>query len=265
MMKVDNKNLLSVRDVSRHFGGVKALSAVTFDVPAGCIKAIIGPNGAGKSTMFNLIAGDFPPHTGRVVLNGRVITGLAQHKIAGLGIARTYQTTRLFEHLTVLENVMIGRHVRSRAGFLASILTLPGARSEEKAIRRKAGEILDLFGLQGFAGQTAGDLAFGIKRRVEFARAVASEPALLLLDEPAAGLNISETRVLSALITTMKGMGITVLLVEHDMSLVMNIADEILVLNEGSKLVEGPPREVQRHPDVIRVYLGEDECLSSET
>jgi branched-chain amino acid transport system ATP-binding protein len=247
MMKVDNKNLLSVRDVSRHFGGVKALSAVTFDVPAGCIKAIIGPNGAGKSTMFNLIAGDFPPHTGRVVLNGRVITGLAQHKIAGLGIARTYQTTRLFEHLTVLENVMIGRHVRSRAGFLASILTLPGARSEEKAIRRKAGEILDLFGLQGFAGQTAGDLAF------------------LLLDEPAAGLNISETRVLSALITTMKGMGITVLLVEHDMSLVMNIADEILVLNEGSKLVEGPPREVQRHPDVIRVYLGEDECLSSET
>jgi branched-chain amino acid transport system ATP-binding protein len=257
--------LLSVRGVSRRFGGVRALSDVSFAVRPACIKAIIGPNGAGKSTLFNLIAGDFPPHGGVIEFDGRVITGLAQHAIAALGIARTYQTTRLFEHMTVLENVMVGRHVRSRAGFVRSVLRLPGVRAEEKSIRKKAGEILDLFGLGAYAAAAAGSLAFGIKRKVEFARAVASEPALLLLDEPAAGLNIGETRDVSSLISTVKEMGITVLLVEHDMSLVMNISDEILVLNEGTKLVEGAPRDVQRHPDVIRVYLGEDECSSSGT
>jgi branched-chain amino acid transport system ATP-binding protein len=258
-----NDMLLSVRELNKHFGGVRALSDVTFDVPQGVIKAIIGPNGAGKSTLFNLIAGDFAPLSGQVLFGGRVITGLAQHTIAALGIARTYQTTRLFEHMTVLENVMVGRHVRSRKGFAAGILKLPGARAEENSIRQKAEEILDLFGLEKYKTETAGDLPFGIKRKVEFARAFASEPSLLLLDEPAAGLNISETRGISSLISTMKGLGITVLLVEHDMSLVMDIAEEILVLNEGMKLIEGPPREVQRNPDVIRVYLGEDECSSS--
>jgi branched-chain amino acid transport system ATP-binding protein len=265
MSRAHDGALLAVRGVSRHFGGVQALSEVSFEVRPGLIKAIIGPNGAGKSTLFNLIAGDFSPHSGEIVFGGRVITGLAQHAVAARGIARTYQTTRLFEHMTVLENVMLGRHVRSRAGFLGSILKLPGVRAEEKAIRRKAAEILDLFGLGQYAERTAGDLAFGIKRKVEFARAVACEPSLLLLDEPAAGLNIAETRDISALIATVKGLGITVLLVEHDMSLVMNISDEVLVLNEGRKLLEGPPREVQRHPDVIRVYLGEDECSSSAT
>jgi branched-chain amino acid transport system ATP-binding protein len=251
--------LLSVQAVTRHFGGVRAVSDVSFEVPRGVIKSIIGPNGAGKSTLFNLIAGDFPPQQGRVVFEGRTITGLAQYKIAAAGIARTYQTTRLFEHMTVLENVMVGRHVRSKTGFLASVLKLPSALREEKAILRKAEEIIDLFALTPYRKETAGNLAFGIKRRVEFARAFASEPQLLLLDEPAAGLNIPETRALAALITTMKSLGVTVLLVEHDMTLVMGISDEVFVLNEGCRLLEGAPRDVQRHPDVIRVYLGEDE------
>jgi len=265
MQRAASDALLSVRGVSRRFGGVQALEEVSFEVRPGVIKGIIGPNGAGKSTLFNLIAGDFPPHAGEVEFGGRAITGLAPHAVAALGIARTYQTTRLFEHMTVLENVMVGRHVRSRTGFVGSILKTPGARAEERAVAARAGEILDLFGLGRYAADSAGGLAFGIKRKVEFARAVASEPALLLLDEPAAGLNIAETRELSSLIATVKNLGITVLLVEHDMSLVMDISDEILVLNEGRKLIEGAPRDIQRHPDVIRVYLGEDECSSSET
>ncbi len=252
--------LLSVHGLTRRFGGVTAVDNVSFEVPRGVIKSIIGPNGAGKSTLFNLIAGDFLPHQGRVTLEGRVITGRPQHVIAAAGVARTYQTTRLFEHMTVLENVMVGRHVRSRAGFISSVFRLPGARREERAIVKKAEEIIDLFGLELHKKETAGSLPFGVKRRVEFARAFAAEPKLLLLDEPAAGLNISETRELSALITAMKGLDVTVLLVEHDMSLVMGISDEVLVLNEGARLLEGPPREVQRHPDVVRVYLGDDEC-----
>ncbi len=253
-------SLLCVRELSRRFGGVTAVDNVSFDVPPGVIKSIIGPNGAGKSTLFNLIAGDFPPQQGRVEFEGRTITGRPPHAIAAAGIARTYQTTRLFEHMTVLENVMVGRHVRSRAGFISSVFRLPGARREEKAILKKAEEIIDLFGLELHKTETAGNLPFGVKRRVEFARAIASEPRLLLLDEPTAGLNIPESRELSALISAIKGLGVTVLLVEHDMSLVMDISDEVLVLNEGARLWEGPPREVQRHPDVIRVYLGEDEC-----
>jgi branched-chain amino acid transport system ATP-binding protein len=252
--------LLSIKGFNKYFGGVHAVREVSFEVPQGVIKAIIGPNGAGKSTLFNLIAGDFLPTHGTAVFGGKVITRMAQCEIAALGIARTYQTTRLFEHMSVLENVMVGCHIRSRAGFLACILKLPWTFTEEKLIRKKADEILDLFGLDRFKNEPAGNLAFGIKRKVEFARAYASQPVLLLLDEPAAGLNIAETREMSTLITLMKNMGVTVLLVEHDMSLVMGISDEILVLNEGAKLTEGVPRDVQRNPEVIRVYLGEDEC-----
>jgi len=252
--------VLQVNRVSKHFGGVHAVQDVSFKVAEGVIKAIIGPNGAGKSTLFNLICGDFLPTAGTVYFKGMKITGKTPFRIAARGIARTFQTTRLFEKMTVLENVMVGRHVCSRAGFFSGIFKLPWTLKEERAIAEKADGILALFGLDNFRDETAGNLAFGIKRKVEFARACALEPSLMLLDEPAAGLNIAETRELAGLIRKVAGMGITVLLVEHDMSLVMEISDEILVLNEGVKLAEGPPRQIQNNPEVIRVYLGDESC-----
>jgi len=250
--------LLTVSKVSKNFGGVKALSDVSFSVRPGIIKALIGPNGAGKTTLFNIIAGEIGPSCGEVFFKGEKITGKKSYQIAERGIARTFQTTRLFENMTVLENVMVGRHLRSRAGFTASILKLPWTWQEEKAIQIAAEEILDFFGLTTLRQEKAQGLPFGLKRLVEIARAFACRPALLLLDEPAAGLNIQETNRLASFILAMKEKGITILLVEHDMSLVMEISDEVVVLNEGHYLTEGLPRQVQKDPQVIKVYLGEE-------
>lgn len=250
--------LLETRNLRRSFGGVHAVKDVSMRVPVGAIKAVIGPNGAGKTTLFNLIAGTIAPHQGDVLFRGRRITAWKPHAVASLGIARTFQTTKLFSHMTVLENVMVGRHPRTRAGFLAGLLCLPWTWQEDRETRVKAADILADLGLAAHAGETASNLSFGRQRLVEFARALATEPALLLLDEPAAGLNIYETRELSELILKIRDRGVTCLIVEHDMSLVMNISDEVLVLDQGQKIAEGPPREIQRNPDVIRIYLGDD-------
>ena len=250
--------LLETKNLHRSFGGVHAVRDVSMKVPVGAIKAVIGPNGAGKTTLFNLIAGTIAPHQGEVLFRGKRITAWKPHALASLGIARTFQTTKLFPHMTVHENVMVGRHPRTRAGFLAGLLSLPWTWREDHNTRIKAAEILADLGLAAYAKETASNLSFGRQRLVEFARALATEPALLLLDEPAAGLNIYETQELSKLILKIRDRGVTCLIVEHDMSLVMNISDEVLVLDQGQKIAEGPPKEIQRNPDVIRIYLGDE-------
>jgi branched-chain amino acid transport system ATP-binding protein len=250
--------ILETRNLCRSFGGLHAVKDVSFSVPRGTIKAVIGPNGAGKTTLFNLIAGTLPPHGGDVLFRGRAITACKPHAIACMGIARTFQTTRLFPRMTVLENVMVGRHCRTRSGFLAGMLSLPHTWREAREIEARARTILDDLGLAAHAGRVAGNLPFGIQRLVEMARALATEPGLLLLDEPAAGLNIYETDALAATIVKIRERGITCLVVEHDMSLVMGICDEVVVLAQGEKIAEGPPRAIQRNPEVIRIYLGDD-------
>jgi len=256
--------LLRTSSVNRFFGGLHAVRDVSFAVRRGQIKAIIGPNGAGKTTLFNLIAGTFRPSSGEVSFKGKRITGARPHAVAQLGIARTFQNTRLFPHMTVLENVMVGRHPRTCCGFASAMLCLPHSWFEERRIRREAQETLDLLGVGHLAGENAGGLAFGKQRLVEFARALATGPELLLLDEPAAGLNMRETDELSELILTINKRGITCLVVEHDMSLVMRVSDEVLVLDQGRQIAEGPPREIQKHSEVIRVYLGEDHVAVGE-
>ncbi len=257
--------LLETKSLHRSFGGVHAIKDVSIQVPQGTIKAVIGPNGAGKTTLFNLIAGTIPPQKGEVTFQGRRITAWKPHAVAGLGIARTFQTTKLFPHMSVLENVMVGRHPRTRSGFLAGMLNLPCTWREDCEIRGKALAILEDLGLAQYAQETASNLPFGRQRLVEFARALATEPILLLLDEPAAGLNIYETRELSELILKIRDRGITCLIVEHDMSLVMNISDDVVVLDQGQKIAEGPPRVIQRNPEVIRIYLGDDYAQNSES
>jgi len=250
--------LLEVDALSRSFGGLKAVNDVSFAVPHGSIKSVIGPNGAGKTTLFNLISGMLPCHSGTVRKNGRTITGLQPHKIARLGICRTFQTTKLFARMSVLENVMVGRHTVTRAGFLSGLLNLPWTWKEEREIGQRAMQLLETLGLADSASESAANLPFGKQRLLEIARALATEPSLLLLDEPAAGLNIYETREMADLVLKIREWGITVLLVEHDMSLVMDISDEIVVLNYGRKVAEGEPQQIQRDPEVIRIYLGGD-------
>ena len=249
--------ILQVQQLSKRFGGLQAVDGVSFGLQKGAIKAVIGPNGAGKTTLFNLIAGMLAPSAGKVSFNGQEIQGMRPFRVAGLGIARTFQNIKMFAGMTALENVMVGRHVRSRSGFFASMLHTSGCRREEKAIRGKSLELLDFLGIADCAETLATNLAFGQQRAVELARALALEPALLLLDEPAAGLNIYETAEIGRLIVRIRELGVTVLLVEHDMSLVMDISDEIVVLSFGRKIAEDIPTVIQRDPEVIKVYLGE--------
>jgi branched-chain amino acid transport system ATP-binding protein len=249
---------LEIRELSRSFGGLKAVNDVSFMVRTGSIKSVIGPNGAGKTTLFNLISGMLPCDSGIILQNGRDITGFQPHRIAKLGISRTFQTTKLFSRMSVLENVMVGRHPRTRAGFLSGVLNLPWTWKEEREIRERSLELLGTLGLNDAAGEPASNLPFGKQRLLEIARALATEPSLLLLDEPAAGLNIYETREMADIVLKIREWGITVLLVEHDMSLVMDISDEIVVLNYGRKVAEGEPAQIQRDPEVIRIYLGGD-------
>lgn len=244
--------------MSRSFGGLKAVNDVSFSVQPGLIKSVIGPNGAGKTTLFNLISGMLAADSGVVRQNGKEITRLQPHRITEMGICRTFQTTKLFSRMTVLENVMVGRHPRTRAGFLSGVFNLPWTWKEEREIRERSLELLDSLGLMGTAEDLASNLPFGKQRILEIARALATEPSLLLLDEPAAGLNIYETREMADLVLKIRKGGITVLLVEHDMSLVMDISDEIVVLNYGRKVAEGKPEDIQRDPEVIRIYLGGD-------
>ena len=248
--------LLSVRELHHWFGGLHVIDDVSFSCRRGIVKAIIGPNGAGKTTLFNLIAGSLSPVSGAIRFDGRLITGLKPHAIAARGISRTFQATRLFARMSVLENVMVGRHARTRAGFLAAMIGPALTAREETRVRRDCLAILDSLGIADLAESDAQSLPFGRQRIVEFARALAAEPALILLDEPACGLNPRETEDIGELIGKIRGSGVTILIVEHDMSLVMGISDEIVALNYGEKIAEGTPREVQANPDVVSIYLG---------
>ncbi len=252
--------LLEVSGVSKRFGGVHAVKDVSFRVEQGMVKALIGPNGAGKTTLFDVLSGVLAPDAGAVAFKGEAIEGRAPHRIAALGLSRTFQHIRLFARMTALENVMVGRHVRSRAGFVAGMLHLPWTWGEEREVVRRAREALDFLGIPELADTDATSLSYGQQRAVELARALAAEPELLLLDEPAAGLNIRETVELAKLIGRIRARGVTVLIVEHDMGLVMNVSDEVLVLSYGEKIADDAPRVVQKDPEVVRVYLGEDEC-----
>jgi len=251
--------LLEARGLSKSFGGLRAVDSVSFDVREGTIKAVIGPNGAGKTTLFNLLSGSLPMDSGSVMLMGKQLHGRKPFQIAGMGAARTFQHIRLFHKMTALENVMVGRHRLSRAGFLAGMLSLPSTRKEESLIKDRAMEALEFVGAPGLADTDATSLSYGQQRLVELARALALEPRLLLLDEPAAGLNIHETSEIARLITRIRDRGVTVLVVEHDMSLVMNISDEVMVLSYGIKIAEDDPIGVQKNKEVVRVYLGEED------
>ncbi len=250
--------ILEAVNLKKSFGGVVAVDNLSFSVEAGQIKSIIGPNGAGKTTVYNLITGLLPPTSGLIRFNGQTITGLKTHTIASLGLARTFQNVRLFENMTVLENVMVGCHQRMGSGLFSAICRLPKFRREEKQTAAVALEKLALVGLADQSQRPAFSLPFAQQRTLEIARALAAEPRMILLDEPAAGLNSHETVQLGKLILKIRQMGLTVLLVEHDMELVMDISEEILVINYGKKIAEGKPAEIQDNQEVIKAYLGED-------
>jgi branched-chain amino acid transport system ATP-binding protein len=249
--------MLEVRDITCVFGGLVALDQVSFTARQGDITGVIGPNGAGKTTLFNIISGIYQRTGGTVVFSDRDVSGLPPERLARHGLVRTFQNIELFGQMTVLENVMVGLHTKSQSGLLASALRLPWQRAEEKRIRAQALELLDYVGIVELAEQSAGSLAFGNGRLLEIARALALQPMLLSMDEPAAGLNSRETWQLGDLIRRIRQDGVTVLLVEHDMELVMDVCDRIVVLNLGQKLAEGTPRQIQENPAVIAAYLGE--------
>ncbi|MBN2505141.1 MAG: ABC transporter ATP-binding protein [Verrucomicrobia bacterium] len=250
--------LLDVQQVRHSFGGLVALDQVSFRVEPGQIKGLIGPNGAGKTTLFNIISGLLKPDQGRVTFHGAPIHHLQPFQIARRGLSRTFQNPSLFLHMTVLENVMVGRHCRSHAGFGACAFRWPGQRREEREIRDAALAQLEHLDLVRLAGEPAGSLAFGQRRMVELARALATTPELLLLDEPASGLNTREKEDLAGVIRRIRDRGVTMLLVEHDMSLVMALSDDILVLHNGTPIAEGSPSVIQADSNVVRVYLGGD-------
>ncbi len=251
--------MLEISRITQIFGGVTALEDVSFAVKKGNITGVIGPNGAGKTTLFNIITGIYTQTSGTVFLEGKDISGLPPEKLARKGLVRTFQNIELFGQMTVRENVMVGMHTKSSCGMLSCALKTPWSVSEEHRIREGAVRWLEFAGITDLADVTSGNLPFGKGRLLEIARALAVEPTIMLMDEPAAGLNSQETLALGLLIKQIRDMGITVVLVEHDMELVMDICDRIVVLNLGRKLAEGTPREIQENTEVIAAYLGEDD------
>ncbi len=250
--------LLEVKGLEKNFGGLKAISGLNFSVPEDIIFSIIGPNGAGKTTLFNLLTNIYKPTKGSIFFLENEITNLPPFKIAALGITRTFQNLQVFLNMSAVENVMVGCHLRSKSGLLASAIRLPSVIKEEKQVKEMALEALDFCGLSHIAYTEASSLPYGILKKLEIARALAMKPKLLLMDEPAAGLNDTETMELCRLIRQIRDSGITVLLVEHNMGLVMDISDRVLVLNYGQLLAEGVPEEIQKNQDVIAAYLGHD-------
>lgn len=249
--------LLSVDRLRRTFGGLVAVDDVSFSVSPGEIFGLIGPNGAGKTTLFNLMTGLTPPTSGSIHFDGAPITGFPPHRIAALGIARTFQNIRLFKGMSALENILVARHCRTRSGLLRGILGLPGVRSEEVSAREKSYELLELIGLSHRADEAAGTFSYGDQRRLEIGRALALDPHLLLLDEPAAGMNSAEKQGLTDFIRMIhQKQGLTVILIEHHVPLVMGLCDRIAVLNFGELIAVGPPEKVQNDPAVIEAYLG---------
>jgi branched-chain amino acid transport system ATP-binding protein len=252
-------SLFQAEDISIRFGGIRAVDAVSFQVEPGEVFSIIGPNGAGKTTIFNLISRIYQPTAGRLVFDGQDITRTPAHRIASLGIARTFQNIELFTNATLLQNLLIGRHCHAQASFLAQLGFLPSARREEITHREKVEDVIAFLDLERYRDTLIANLPYGVRKVVELGRALCTEPRLLLLDEPSSGLNLEETEVMGFWIDDIKkDLGITVIMVEHDMNLVRQVSDRVMALNYGRMMALGTPTEVQSHPEVIRAYIGGD-------